>query len=430
MKNIWDKAKNIIPGGNTLLSKRPNLWLPGSWPSHFKKSQGITIIDINGKKYEDYVFAVGTNPLGYSNKIINSAVIKAIKKGSMSSLNCFEEYKFAEKILEINNWAKMVKFTRSGGEANAIAIRIARAASNKDNIAFCGYHGWHDWYVSSNITKKNSLNEHLISGINTAGVPQALNKTIFPFKYNDYEKLSHIVKNNNVGTIIMEVKRYLEPEKSFLKKIRKLCDEKKIILIFDECTTGFRQTYGGLHTDYDVNPDMAMFGKAIGNGFAINAVVGKREVMEYANKTFISSTFWGERLGFTAGLATLREMKAKKSWLKIYNMGKYIIKNIKKIADNNYIKIEIIGIESIPTFIFKSKNHLAYKTLIAQEMLKQNMLGSNLIYVSTKHTKEKIDKYLFELNNIFRKIKIIEDTGNIKKYLKHMIVDTGFSRLN
>lgn len=290
MKNIWDKAKNIIPGGNTLLSKRPNLWLPGSWPSHFKKSQGITIIDINGKKYEDFVFAVGTNPLGYSNKIINSAVIKAIKKGSMSSLNCFEEYKFAEKILEINNWAKMVKFTRSGGEANAIAIRIARAASNKDNIAFCGYHGWHDWYVSSNITKKNSLNEHLISGINTAGVPQALNKTIFPFKYNDYEKLSHIVKNNNVGTIIMEVKRYLEPEKSFLKKIRKLCDEKRIILIFDECTTGFRQTYGGLHTDYDVNPDMAMFGKAIGNGFAINAV-GKRELMEYANKSFISSTF-------------------------------------------------------------------------------------------------------------------------------------------
>ena len=173
-----------------------------------------------------------------------------------------------------------------------------------------------------------------------------------------------------------------------------------------------------------------MFGKAIGNGFAINAVVGKRQVMEHANNSFISSTFWGERLGFAAGIATLKEMKEKKAWLEIYNIGEYIIKNIKKIADSNSIKIEVIGIESIPTFIFKSKNHLIYKTLIAQEMLKRNMLGSNLIYVSTEHTKNKIDKYLFELNKVFQKIKIIEDTGNIKKYLKYKTVDTNFSRLN
>jgi glutamate-1-semialdehyde 2,1-aminomutase len=430
MKKIWDRAKNIIPGGNTLLSKRPNLWLPEAWPSHFKKSEGITVVDINGKKYEDFIFAVGTNPLGYANKKINSAVINAVKKGSMSSLNAIEEYQFAEKILEINNWADMVKFTRSGGEANAIAIRIARAASGKDNIAFCGYHGWHDWYVSSNLKKKNTLNNHLIEGINTSGVPKVLNKTIFPFKYNDYKRLTQIIKNHNIGTIIMEVKRYLEPENFFLKKIRKLCNKKKIILIFDECTTGFRQTYGGLHANYGVNPDIAMFGKAIGNGFAINAVVGKRQVMEHGNNSFISSTFWGERLGFAAGIATLKEMKEKKAWLEIYNIGQYIIKNIKKIADSNSIKIEVIGIESIPTFIFKSKNHLIYKTLIAQEMLKRNMLGSNLIYVSTEHTKNKIDKYLFELNNVFQKIKIIEDTGNIKKYLKYKTVDTNFSRLN
>jgi glutamate-1-semialdehyde aminotransferase len=430
MKNIWKKATKIIPGGNTLISKRPNLWLPETWPTHFVKSNNIEITDSSGKKYDDFLFAVGTNPLGYANTKINSNIIKAIKKGSMSSLNAIEEYTFAEKILDANKWANMAKFTRSGGEANTIAIRIARAASNKDNVAFCGYHGWHDWYVSSNIVKKNSLDDHLISGVDTAGVPEALNKTIFSFRYNDYKRIEHLVRCNNIGTIIMEVKRYLDPENFFLKRIRKLCNDKKIVLIFDECTTGFRQTYGGLHVNYGVNPDMAMYGKAIGNGFAINAVIGKKEIMEYAKKSFISSTFWGERIGFVAGLATLDEMKKTKSWVKILNTGKYIINNIQKIADENKIKIEIIGIESIPTFIFKSKNHLGYKTLITQEMLKKNMLASNLIYVSTKHNKKKVDKYLFELNNVFKKIRIIEDRGNLKKYLKHNIVDTGFSRLN
>ena len=209
MKNIWKKATKIIPGGNTLISKRPNLWLPETWPTHFVKSNNIEITDSSGKKYDDFLFAVGTNPLGYANTKINSNIIKAIKKGSMSSLNAIEEYTFAEKILDANKWANMAKFTRSGGEANTIAIRIARAASNKDNVAFCGYHGWHDWYVSSNIVKKNSLDDHLISGVDTAGVPEALNKTIFSFRYNDYKRIEHLVRCNNIGTIIMEVKRYL-----------------------------------------------------------------------------------------------------------------------------------------------------------------------------------------------------------------------------
>ena len=189
----------------------------------------------------------------------------------------------------------MARFARSGGEANSIAIRISRAASGKDGVAVCGYHGWHDWYLSTNLQNKNNLNSHLIKGLQTDGVPKALKNTVFPFEYNDFEKLKSIVEKNKIGTIKMEVYRNIEPKNNFLEKVRNLATKKGIVLIFDECTSGFRKTFGGLHKHYKVIPDLAMFGKALGNGYAITAVVGKKEVMEHAQNTFISSTFWTEK---------------------------------------------------------------------------------------------------------------------------------------
>ena len=306
-KNV-EKAIKIIPDGNTLLSKRPQLWLPRKWPTYFISSKNITLID-HKKKYKDFLFAVGTNVLGYSNTKVDRQVSKAISKGNMTSINAIEEYQLAEKLIQINPWAGMVKFARAGGDANAIAIRIARAASGKNNVAFCGYHGWHDWYVATNLTNKNGLNNHLIDGIKTYGVNKKLNKTIYPFLYNDFKNLKRLIENKKIGTVIMEVKRYEEPKNNFLKKIRDICNKKNIVLIFDECTTGFRQTFGGLYKEYSVIPDIIMYGKALGNGYAINAVVGKKSIMQHAKKSFISSTFWGERLGFVAGLASIEEMK-------------------------------------------------------------------------------------------------------------------------
>jgi glutamate-1-semialdehyde 2,1-aminomutase len=430
MKNLWKKCCKIIPGGNTLLSKRPELWLPKKWPTHFIKAKGIHVTSSDNKRYKDFLFAVGTNILGYANKDINAEIIKAIQNGSMSSINSIEEFQLAEELLDINNWADMVKFTRGGGEANSVAIRIARAASGKKNVAFCGYHGWHDWYVASNLNKKNSLKDHLMSGISTDGVPSSLKKTIYPFLYNDFEYLEKIVNSENIGTIIMEVKRNVEPKNNFLHKVRKLCNKKKIILIFDECTTGFRANYGGLHQSYKINPDMIMFGKALGNGFAIAAILGKKEIMEAANNSFISSSFWGERIGFVAALSTLKLMKKMKSWKIISKKSEYIKKNINKIATENNIKLDILGIPGVPTFVFKSKNNLGYKTLIAQEMLKKKILASNLIFVSTEHRIKEIDNYLSELSKIFRIISKCENGDKLSKFLKNQVVYSGFKRLN
>ncbi len=354
---------------------------------------------------------IGTNTLGYCKKEVDDAVIKTARSGNMSSLNSIDEIKLAEKLIEIHPWSHMVRFTRSGGEANSVAIRIARAASQKDNVAICGYHGWHDWYLSSNLNNSKNLDSHLMNNLPIGGVVKNLKNTVFPFEYNNFEQLEKIVSKKNIGTIKMEVSRLFKPKKKFLQKIRSLASSKKIVLIFDECTSGFRETYGGLHKKYKVTPDIAIFGKALGNGYAINAIIGKKDVMEACNSTFISSTFWTERLGTTAAIKTLEIMKKINSWERLVKIGLNVKENWKSIAKYNSLSININGLDALPVFNFETKknNHLIYKTFLTQEMLKNQILASNVIYLSTEHKKQIMQKYYLTLDKIFKKIKDCEN---------------------
>ena len=356
-QKLYSKAKKIILNGNMLLSKKPELTLPKYWPSYFKKTKNLHVWDLNNKKYIDMMCFVGQNILGYSNKIIDEYVTKFAKKGNMSTLNCPEEVELAQKLIDLHPWAGMAKFTRSGGEANAVSIRIARAATGKDHVAICGYHGWHDWYLSVNLKNKNQLNDHLLPGLTPAGVPTQLKGTNHPFKYGDFEEIKRITKKYKLAAIKMEVGRGTLPDKKFLKKVRNLASKKKIILIFDECTSGFRRNLGGLHLKEKIYPDLCIYGKALGNGYAIAAVLGKKSIMKKAEKSFISSTFWTERIGFVAGIKTLEIMKNKKSWNQIIAAGKYINKKWLELARKYNIKISISGIESITSFNFISKNN-------------------------------------------------------------------------
>ena len=217
------------------LSKKPERVLPLRWPVYFSKTKGSYLWDLEKKKYLDFgLMGVGTNILGYSNKYVDKAVIENIKKGNLSTLNCIEELNLSKRLLSINKWADMVKLARTGGEANSIAVRIARISAKSDKVAICGYHGWHDWYLAANIKNKKTLDSHLLKGLNTSGVPKNLSSTVFTFEYGNLAKLKNLVKNNNIGIIKMEVARSFESYE-FIKKIRELCDKKKIILIFDEC---------------------------------------------------------------------------------------------------------------------------------------------------------------------------------------------------
>ena len=431
-QKLWKKAVKIIPGGCMLYSKNPNLHLPNLWPTYYSRTHGSKIWDLDNKKFLDmYLMGVGTNMLGYNNAKVDRAVKETIQKGNLSSLNSPEEVKLAEKLIELHPWAHMVRFTRSGGEANSVAIRIARAATNRTKVAFCGYHGWHDWYLSANLKNKNNLNAHLIKGLSTKGVPKGLAGTSLPFRYNDFDGFYKLIKKNpDIGIVKMEVARNDMPHNNFLEKVREITSKKGIILIFDECTSGFRQTYGGLHKFYKVNPDMAIFGKALGNGYAINAIIGKEEIMRYAEETFISSTFWTERIGPTAALETLEEMKRIKSWNIVTNKGNWLRRKWLNLAKKNNLKIKIFGIPALSKFEIISNNFDKYRTLIAQEMFKKSILASNTVYVSTAHTKKDFQQYLNTLDYIFKIIARCEDGEKIDNFLEVPVVNTFFKRLN
>lgn len=427
------KAKNIIPTGNSLLSKNPELFLPDYWPSYFKKAKGCEIWDLDGNKFFDLsTMSVGTNILGYSYAPVNTAVKKAIDSSVMSSLNAIEEVHLAEKLIELNSWADMAKFTRSGGEANSVAIRIARAATGRDKVLICGYHGWHDWYLSANLSKGSNLDELLLPGLNPLGVPKSLQNTTIPFKYNDFDGVEKIVAENKdeIAAIKMEVMRNIEPEGDFIKKIRKLCNENNIVLIFDECTSGFREFFGGLYSKYNVEPDMVMYSKAIGNGHPICAVLGRKEIMKPSKDSFMSSTFWTERLGPVAALKTLDEMKKLKSWKDITEKGKYIQKSWASIAKANSIEIKISGLPALSSFSF-TKNNDELRSFTIYEMLKKGFLTGNTIYLSIAHTYEILDRYLDKLNDIFYTISLHNsgESHEITK-LKLKKSTTGFGRLN
>ena len=429
---LYKRAKKVILGGNMLLSKKPEMLLPGNhWPSYFSKAKKNFVWDLNNKKYVDMMMYVGHNILGYSNPVIDNYVSKFSKKGNLTSLNCPEEVLLAEKLIEMHPWAHMAKFARSGGEANAISIRIARAATGKDHIAICGYHGWHDWYLSVNLKGKNKLSQHLLPGLPPNGVPKALKNHTHPFKYGDYEQLKKIVNKYPLAAIKMEVCRGSLPNTNFLKKVRSLANKKKIVLIFDECTTGFRRYLGGVHMCQKIYPDLCMFGKALGNGYAITAVIGKKKFMKKAEKSFISSTFWTERIGYLAALKTINTMKKKGSWKTIIKAGKYFNTKLIKMASECDVPIEISGIESISSFNFKSKNNLKYRTYLTQEMLKKGYLASSTIFFSIFHTKKVIDKYIKDLKPIFVQIKKFENKEvNIVKFLDGPVCWSSFTRLN
>lgn len=430
-QKLWKRAKRVIPGGNMLLSKRAEMFLPEQWPAYFSRARGCRVWDLDGREYIDMsIMGIGTNILGYGHPEVDAAVRQTVDAGNMSTFNCPEEVYLAEKLVELHPWADMVRLARSGGEANAIAIRIARAASGRDKVAICGYHGWHDWYLSANLADDKSLDGHLLPGLEPKGVPRELRGTVFPFNYNNFGELEALVNTHDIGVIKMEVVRNKGPEDNFLHKVRELASARGIVLIFDECTSGFRETFGGLHKKYGVEPDMAMFGKALGNGYAITATIGRREIMEAAQSTFISSTFWTERIGPTAALKTLEVMERQQSWKTITDTGLAVRRGWQELADKYALEIEHWGLPALTGFSFKSPQALAYKTLITQKMLRQGYLAGNCTYVCTEHSPEIVAGYFAALDPVFAMIRACEDGDDVLQRLTGPICHAGFKRLN
>lgn len=428
---LWERAKAVIPGGNQLLSKRSEMFLPNFWPSYFSRAKGVSVWDLDDCQFTDMcLMGVGTSTLGFGCDVVDDAVAATVQAGNMSTLNCPEEVRLAERLVALHDWADMVRFARSGGEANAISIRIARAASGRGNVAFCGYHGWHDWYLSANIGVGGQLDGHLLPGLEPNGVARSLGGTAFPFNYGDIETLRDLVKKQNIGVIKMEVVRNRQPEDGFLQAVRDLATEFGAVLVFDECTSGFRESFGGIHLLYGVEPDIAVFGKALGNGYALTAVIGRRSVMEAAQTSFISSTFWTERIGPTASLACLDEMERVQSWQTLPAVGRKMKDIWKKTAKAHFLDVIVQGIDAIPSFYMQNENWLFYKTLISQELLKRHILASNVFYASVAHGDADFNKYADALDSVFALIKQCEDGRDVQGLLDGPVCHNSFKRIN
>lgn len=432
-QRLWQKAKTLIPGGNQLLSKRPERFLPDHWPSYYSKAKGVEVWDLDGRKYIDFsIMAVGACILGYADPDVNRAVIDAVRRGTNTTLNVPEEVELAELFVKLHPWAQMVRYVRTGGESMAVAARIARAYTGKDVIAFCGYHGWADWYLAANLADKNGLNDHLLSGLEPKGVPQGLRGTILPFHYNTIDELEKIVSENDgkIAAIIMEPVHTDEPKNNFLQKVRVIADRIGAVLVFDEITVGFKLTMGGAHLLYGVHPDIAIFGKTISNGFPMGVVLGKRDVMQAAQSTFISSSYWTEAIGPVSTLATLRKMQK-------INMPKHYLRVALKVRDilqssgkRHGVEVKFPEVLAILTLEFKGQDGKEAITLFTQEMLKRGILAGGVFYASYAHTDAHLARYAKAVDQVFKIIADARKGGGVKRLLKGPVAQSGFQRLN
>jgi len=375
------------------------------------------------------IMGVGTCTLGYADPDVDNAVLKAISDGSMSTLNCPEEIELAELLIKLHPWAEAVRFARTGGEAMTIAVRIARAYAKTTKIAFCGYHGWHDWYLSSNLADNANLDGHLLPGLDPNGVPRCLLKTALPFEYNKIDQLETLVNENEIGVIVVEPLRHQEPKDNFLKRIREISDKINAVLIFDEITSGWRLTVGGVHLKFNVNPDIVVLGKAMSNGYPMAAVIGKGNIMDAAQTSFISSTYWTERIGPTAALATIKKMQNKNVPAHLSSIGELISRGWEKLANKYSLDIEILPPKALTTISFKYENALEIKTLFTQEMLERGYLAGPSVYVSYSHTNQIVEDYLNAVGDVFKIISQAITQNNVINLLKGPVAHSGFQRL-
>ncbi|MFA6217295.1 MAG: aminotransferase class III-fold pyridoxal phosphate-dependent enzyme [Candidatus Omnitrophota bacterium] len=429
---MQQRAKQRIPGMTQLLSKRPDQFSLGVWPGYYSKAKGAHVWDLDGNKYIDMsISGIGANVLGYADDDVDEAVCKAIKKGSSSSLNCPEEVELADLLCQIHPWADKVRYARTGGESMAIAVRIARAYTGKDVVAFCGYHGWHDWYLSANLGTKDSLGEHLLSGLDPRGVPKGLTGTAIPFRYNHIDELNTIIAQHgkDLAAIVMEPIRDDEPEPGFFKEVRSLADKTKAVFVIDEISAGFRLNSGGAHLVYDIEPDIAVFSKALGNGYPIAAIIGKERFMDAAQKTFISSTMWTERIGPTAALATIKKHQVCDVGKHLVLVGKQVQEGWKMLAEKHGIKIHVAGIAPLSHFMFEYDFTLVLKALFVQLMLERGFLASTSFYSMYAHQPSHVKRYLIAVDETFAHISKALRTGDVELQLRGKPSTAGFKRL-
>lgn len=431
--DLYRRAKRRIPGGTQLLSKRPEMFLPDLWPAYYARAKGALVWDLDGREFIDMsLMGVGACVLGYADDDVDEAARRAIASGVMCTLNAPEEVELADLLCEIHPWAERVRYARTGGEAMAVAVRIARAATGRDVVAFCGYHGWHDWYLAANLAREGGLDGHLLPGLDPVGVPRGLTGTALPFRYNELAELERIVTEvgSEVAAIVMEPLRADEPRAGFLERVRQIADRIGAVLVFDEVSSGFRTVNGGVHMRLGVRPDIAVFAKAMSNGYPMAAIIGRADVMEAAQRTFVSSTFWTDRIGPATALATIRKHTREHVGEHLTRIGSAIRRGWCNAAERHGLRVALHGTPALGHFSFEHGDDAPVMyTVFDQVLLERGFLASKNFYASFAHTDEQVEAYLAGVDQAFATIARSLADGALSSLLKGPIVHSGFARL-
>ncbi|WP_397570278.1 aminotransferase class III-fold pyridoxal phosphate-dependent enzyme [Schlesneria sp. T3-172] len=438
-QEVYQRAKLRIPGGTQLLSKRPEMFAPGRWPAYAREAKGCEVIDLDGRRYIDMTTSgIGACLLGYADPDVTQAVQQRIARGSMSSLNSAEEVELADLLVELHPWAEQVRYARSGGESMAIAVRIARAATSRDKIAFCGYHGWSDWYLAANVTPggpNDGLGAHLLPGLAPNGVPRGLAGTALPFTYNRLDELEDLVRKHGdqLAAVVMEPTRSHDPAPGFLEGVRDLCHRCGAALVFDEISSGWRMHLGGAHLKYGVFPDLAVFAKAIGNGHPMAAIIGRREVMDAAQTSFISSTYWTEGVGPTAALATIKKLRRVDIASHTTRMGGLVRDGWRSLGERTGVPVKVSGHPALLHVGFEHEQAAGLGTLLTARMLDRGFLCGGGYYPSFAHRERHLEAYFAALEPVFGELAETIERGDVTRRLQEAGVSvrhSGFARLS
>ena len=392
---MYRRAGELIPGRTQLISRRASQAAAGVSPVYAKSAKGSRFTDVDGNEYIDWVNALTAVILGHADDVVDGAVKDQVDQGSIYTLNSPLEIELAEELVRTIPSAEMVRYTKGGGEACAMAVRIARGTTGRDKILFSGYHGWHDWYQSANYLVDPVSGEYPFAGIEPIGVPKALAGTALPFVYGDLDMLEGLLKENKgeVAAIMMEPLRTDLPPEGYLEGVKELARSYDVVLIFDEVSCGWRVSVGGVQEYLGITPDMTVHAKAMSNGYPMGVVVGSRDVMEPASRMFISSSYWSDNIGLAASITTIRELKRRDSAVRFKETGEALRAALTDAIDSVGISAQVIGIYSNPTIVFDVPDEslgAKVSTLFIQEMARRGVHCSMRFNATLAHTPEDI----------------------------------------
>jgi len=431
--DLWSHAKSVISCGTGLRSKWAELYDPGTWPSYFSRCKGSQIWDINGRMYTDFAAGAGAIVLGYSDPVVDQAVRQSISRGTYCTLLSPQEVELGELLLELHPWAGRVRYARGGGEAMGIAVRIARAATGRSGVAFCGYHGWQDWYLAANLGDGAALDGHLLPGLQPLGVPRELKGTSVPFKYNDLAafEAALVALGGSPAAIVMEPMRTQWPEPGYLETIKRRAAEVGAVLIIDEITSGWRFGFPGASAKLGLEPDIVVYAKAMSNGFPCGTIIGREEVMEAANASFISSSYWTDGVGPAASLACIRRMRDHNVQEAIWQRGGDFQSRLRHVAaQHGDCKATIRGMPTNPYVTF-DLGPLANQAKIAfiRMMVERGFLLGGVNYVMYTHTDRMFEGFLAAAEEVFAILDQLVIEGALEDFVGENAGMGNFARL-